>query len=276
VATLNVNQHPKKRAFLEAYAKVGIIGTACRHAGINARDLLPLGRARRGVRRRRPSWPTPRRATTSRGRARARHRRAHHRQGDLRARPRRRAGAVKREVTTGVSDTMLAMMLNGAKPEKYKQRDELTSTARRSRPSPPSSGRRSSAGRCPSDPLAPEQKPYVAFGDHPRDFARLPRGGSRWSRGRPTPARAGLRSRRLHACCEKYPGCPVGDRAQDAQEPRSPRPPASPTRSGSGPTARPASGTTWSTATRTARVIVLLGMDEPTRHAVVRVRRRST
>ena len=33
---------------------------------------------------------------------------------------------LKREVSRQVSDTMLAMMLNGAKPEKYKQRSEVT------------------------------------------------------------------------------------------------------------------------------------------------------
>jgi hypothetical protein len=114
---------PKKRAFLAAYAKSGNISAACRAAEIERRtyylwtehdaefaaaakmayaeagdylEMVALERATVGHTTVKEVWE----------------------EGVL----------VKREVTTGVSDTMLAMMLNGAKPEKYKQRAEVSHT----------------------------------------------------------------------------------------------------------------------------------------------------
>lgn len=119
--TLGVNAHPKKRAFLAAYARCGIIATACRIAQIDrgtyylwvehdpvfaaaagrakaeAADYLEevaLERATVGVPTVKEVW-----------------------ENDV---------LVRREVGRTVSDTMLAMLLNGAKPEKYKQRAEVT------------------------------------------------------------------------------------------------------------------------------------------------------
>jgi hypothetical protein len=114
--------HPKKRAFLAAYAKCGIIGTACRHAEI--------------------SRPTYYYWTEHDERFSVEAKRAYAEACDyIEEKALERAvigrevvkevyepGAdgelvlVKREVSGQVSDTMLAMMLNGAKPEKYKTR----------------------------------------------------------------------------------------------------------------------------------------------------------
>ena len=118
--------HPKKRAFLAAYSKCGIISTAARIAGISrwtyyhwtehdegfaaaakaayaeACDYLEevaLERATIGVQNVKEIYE---RGTD----------------GVL--------TLARREVGRTVSDTMLAMMLNGAKPEKYKQRAEVT------------------------------------------------------------------------------------------------------------------------------------------------------
>lgn len=121
-------QHPKKRAFLAAYAKVGIIGTACRHAGINRWTYYHWVEHDEhfavSVKR---SYAEAcdyieqlalERATVGHEVVKEIHERGED-------------GAVvlvRREVSTHVSDTMLAMMLNGAKPEKYKQRTEVTQT----------------------------------------------------------------------------------------------------------------------------------------------------
>lgn len=124
VATLNVNQHPKKRAFLAAYAKCGIIAMACRYAEIDrgtyylwmehdeefaARAGLAVAESKDHI-----EEEALRRATV----------------GHTTVKEVYEIGAdgqpalVRREVSEGVSDTMLAMMLNGAKPEKYKARVE--------------------------------------------------------------------------------------------------------------------------------------------------------
>jgi hypothetical protein len=126
VATLNVNQHPKKRAFLEAYAKVGIIGTACRHAEINrgtyylwAEHDEEFAQAAKRAYAEACDYIEQlalERATVGHEVVKEIYERGADGEPVL----------VKREVSHHVSDTMLAMMLNGAKPEKYKQRGELT------------------------------------------------------------------------------------------------------------------------------------------------------
>jgi len=123
MTTLGVNQHPKKRAFLAAYAKCGIIATACRHAQID-RGTYYLWMEHDDL------------FAAAAGRAKAE-------AGDyLEEEALRRATIghqvvkeiwelgvlVRREVSHQVSDTMLAMMLNGAKPEKYKIRADVTHT----------------------------------------------------------------------------------------------------------------------------------------------------
>jgi hypothetical protein len=114
---------PKKRAFLAAYSKSGNISAACRAAEIERRtyylwtehdaefvaaakmayaeacdylEMVALERATIGHTTVKEVW-----------------------EGSV---------LVRREVSQGVSDTMLAMMLNGAKPEKYKQRAEVNHT----------------------------------------------------------------------------------------------------------------------------------------------------
>lgn len=112
--------HPKKAAFLAAYARCGIIAYACRIADIDRKtyynwcehddafavgaklayaeagdylEEVALQRATIGTSVVKEIW-----------------------EGDV---------LVRREVSQQVSDTMLAMMLNGAKPEKYKQRHDI-------------------------------------------------------------------------------------------------------------------------------------------------------
>lgn len=114
---------PKKRAFLAAYAKSGNISAACRAAEIERRtyyvwvehdeefaaaaklayldagdylEMVALERATVGAPTTKEVWEN----------------------GEL----------TRREVSRAASDTMLAMMLNGAKPEKYKQRAEVHHT----------------------------------------------------------------------------------------------------------------------------------------------------
>jgi hypothetical protein len=128
VATLNVNQHPKKRAFLEAYAKCGIIATACRYAEINRgtyylwteHDEEFAAAAKRAYAEACDYLEEValQRATIGREVVKEIYERDDAGEPVL----------VRREVSSQVSDTMLAMMLNGAKPEKYKQRSEVTVT----------------------------------------------------------------------------------------------------------------------------------------------------
>jgi len=109
--------HPKKRAFLAAYARCGIIATAARHAEITrwtyyhwtehdddfaAAAKLAYAEAGDYI-----EEEALRRATIGREVVKE-----IYEMGVL----------VRREVSHQVSDTMLAMMLNGAKPEKYKVR----------------------------------------------------------------------------------------------------------------------------------------------------------
>lgn len=116
-------QHPKKRAFLEAYARCGIIATACRYAGINRWSYYhwtEVDEAFSAACKRAYAEACDyveevalQRATIGREVVKE-----IYENGEL----------VRREVTTQVSDTMLAMMLNGAKPEKYKIRADVAHT----------------------------------------------------------------------------------------------------------------------------------------------------
>lgn len=122
---LGVNEHPKKQAFLAAFAKCGIIATACRHAGIvrntyylwmeQDADFPPRVKQAEAESKDYIEEVALRRATLGHTTVKEVYERG----------PTGELVLVKSEVTEGVSDTMLAMMLNGAKPEKYKQRADV-------------------------------------------------------------------------------------------------------------------------------------------------------
>lgn len=115
-------QHPKKRAFLAAYAKCGIIGTACRLAGLNrwtyyhwsehdADFVAAAGRARADAADLLEEEALQR-ATIGRPIVKEVYERG----------PDGEPVLVRREVGEGVSDTLLIFLLKGAKPEKFRDR----------------------------------------------------------------------------------------------------------------------------------------------------------
>lgn len=129
-------QHPKKRAFLAAYAKCGIIGTACRLAGINrwtyyhwsehdADFSTAAGRAKadaadlleeEALQRATVGRPTVKEVWEQQTVV------------DASGAMRQEFMLVKREVSEGVSDTLLIFLLKGAKPEKYRERLDVQHT----------------------------------------------------------------------------------------------------------------------------------------------------
>lgn len=122
VATLGINQHPKKRAFLEAYAKCGIIGTACRLVGINRGtyylwaehddEFVAAASRARADAADLLEEEALQRATVGRPTVKEVYERGE--DGD--------PVLVRREVSEGVSDTLLIFLLKGAKPEKFRER----------------------------------------------------------------------------------------------------------------------------------------------------------
>lgn len=121
--------HPKKRAFLAAYAKCGIIGTSARHAGIHRytyyewcehdQDFANAAKLAYSEACDYLEEVALQRATLGHTTVKEIYERG----------PDGEPVLVRRDVTEGVSDTMLAMMLNGAKPEKYKQRTDINVTS---------------------------------------------------------------------------------------------------------------------------------------------------
>lgn len=123
IAAPDTIQHPKKRAFLAAYAKCGIIGTACRLAEINrwtyyhwaehdADFATAAGRARADAADLLEEEALQR-ATVGRGTVKE-----VWENGVL----------VRREVSEGVSDTLLIFLLKGAKPEKFRERLDVSTS----------------------------------------------------------------------------------------------------------------------------------------------------